>query len=177
MSAKSHLPHDFQLSMMQYLHRRCDLNGSDEIKISTYNSDTFLLFCNLSLMVYVPTYVIRVIHYYHKGLDRYYDRYFTVLFSISLGISIVCQYTIWYLRRDYNQGHRLRLHLPTLQVIYMFSMLAFCALRLFTQIYEGKYFFNTHTIRITTVFIHDDALSLILKATAPRHIPLISSRF
>ena len=138
MSAKSHVSCDFQLSMMKYICFRFSLHNYDEIKISVYNSNTFLLFCHLSLMVNVPMYVIRIIHYYYNGLNRYYDTYFTVLFSISLGISIVCQYTIWYLRRDYNQGHRLGVHLPALQVIYMFSMIAFYALRLFTQIYEGK---------------------------------------
>ena len=124
--------------MMQYIHLRFSLHGSEEkIMISVYNSDTFLLFCHLSLMVNVPMYVVRIIHYYHNGLDRHYDIYFTVLFSISLSISVVCKYTIWYLRRDYNQGHSLRVNLPVLQVIYMFSMLAFYAMRLFTQIYEG----------------------------------------
>ena len=144
MVAKSHLSHDFQLPVMQYIHLRFDLRGSDEIKISAYNSDTFLLLCNLSLMINVPSYVIRVIHYFENGLDRHNDTYFTVLFSIFLSISIVCMYTIWYLRRDCNQGHRLRVHLPALQVIYMFSVLAFYALRLFTQIYDGTYFEHEH---------------------------------
>jgi hypothetical protein len=144
MSAKSHLSHDFQLSLMQYIHLRFDLRGSDKIKISAYNSDTFLLFCNLSLLINVPMYVIRIIHYYSNDLNRYNDTYFTVLFSISLGISIVCKYTIWYLRRDCNQGHRLHVHLPALQVIFMFSVLVFYALRLFTQIYNGTYFEHEH---------------------------------
>jgi len=138
MSSKSLLSLDnYQLSVVKYLHLRYGLSSSDEVKITTFNSDTFLMFCHLSLMVNVPLYVIRIIYYFNDGLDRYYDIYLTILFSVLLFISIVCMYVIWYLRRDCNQGHRLSMYIPTLQVTYLFSAVAFNALRLFTQIYQG----------------------------------------
>jgi len=138
MSTKSIVSQDFKLSVTQYIHLRYFHISSDEIKITAFNSDTFLVFCHLSLLVTVPLYVIRIIYYYNDGLDRDYDTCFTALFSISLVVSIACEYSIWYLRRDGNEGHPSRVYLPTLQVVFLFSLISFNALRLITQLYKGN---------------------------------------